>query len=82
MLQAIGLDFNLHDVCVFIPVLCAGLITLVTFKLTVEVKDETAGLFAAGLVSVVPGLIARTTAGVYENEGLGLVSACCNPVSG
>jgi hypothetical protein len=40
--------------------------------LTREIKDSSAGLVAACLISIVPGYISRSVAGSYDNEGIAI----------
>lgn len=40
---------------------------IITYLLTSDLKDERAGLVAAGLISLIPGLIPTTVAGRFEN---------------
>jgi dolichyl-diphosphooligosaccharide--protein glycosyltransferase len=40
--------------------------------LTKELKNASAGLVAACLISIVPGYISRSVAGSYDNEGIAI----------
>ncbi|KAF5395917.1 hypothetical protein PHET_11243 [Paragonimus heterotremus] len=64
-----GVHLIVHSSCLQAS---TSLTTLITFLLTREVKDTSAGLLAAALVAVVPGYISRSVAGSYDNEGIAI----------
>ncbi|CAK9304730.1 unnamed protein product [Gordionus sp. m RMFG-2023] len=66
------ISIDIKDVCVFLAPLFSSLTTLVTYALTKELKDSSAGLLAACLMSMVPGYISRSVAGSYDNEGIAI----------
>jgi dolichyl-diphosphooligosaccharide--protein glycosyltransferase len=55
----------------FAPVFSAAT-AFATFLLASELKDTSAGLFAAIFVGVAPGYISRSVAGSYDNEGIAI----------
>ncbi|KAF8563694.1 hypothetical protein P879_08078 [Paragonimus westermani] len=72
ILSGLHVTVDIRNICVFLAPLFSSLTTLVTFLLTKEVKDTSAGLLAAALVAVVPGYISRSVAGSYDNEGIAI----------
>uniref|UniRef100_A0AC34QP97 Dolichyl-diphosphooligosaccharide--protein glycotransferase n=1 Tax=Panagrolaimus sp. JU765 TaxID=591449 RepID=A0AC34QP97_9BILA len=72
ILHAIHLPVYIRDLCVFLAPLFSGLTAISTYLLTKEVSSAGAGLFAAGLVAIVPGYCSRSVAGSYDNEGIAI----------
>lgn len=66
------LPVHIRDICVFLAPLFSGLTALATYLFTKEVWDESAGLFAAAFIGIVPGYISRSVAGSYDNEGIAI----------
>ncbi|KAG5520209.1 hypothetical protein PMAC_001286 [Pneumocystis sp. 'macacae'] len=63
---------NIRDVCVFFAPAFSSLTALATYFFTKELKDETAGLFAAAFIAIVPGYISRSVSGSYDNEAIAI----------
>lgn len=72
IMQFINITIDIRNVCVFLAPLFSSLTTLVTYQLTKELKDASAGLVAAAMISIVPGYISRSVAGSYDNEGIAI----------
>ncbi|XP_069106727.1 dolichyl-diphosphooligosaccharide--protein glycosyltransferase subunit STT3A isoform X2 [Argopecten irradians] len=66
------ITIDIRNVCVFLAPLFSSLTTLVTYHFTKELKDASAGLVAAAMISIVPGYISRSVAGSYDNEGIAI----------
>ena len=47
---------EIRNVCVFLAPLFSSLTALVTYQLTKELKDAGAGLIAAAMIAIVPGM--------------------------
>ncbi|KAG4304122.1 hypothetical protein PORY_002486 [Pneumocystis oryctolagi] len=63
---------NIRDICVFFAPAFSSLTALATYFLTKELKDETAGLFSAAFIAIVPGYISRSVSGSYDNEAIAI----------
>ncbi|KAJ9468157.1 Dolichyl-diphosphooligosaccharide--protein glycosyltransferase subunit STT3 [Diplonema papillatum] len=63
---------SVRDVCVFLAPAFSGSTAVATFLLTREAFDSGAALFAAALVSMVPGYTSRSVAGSFDNEGIAI----------
>lgn len=72
ILHALSLPVDIRNVCVFFAPVFSGLTALTTFLFTRELKDSSAGLFAAIFVGIAPGYISRSVAGSYDNEGIAI----------
>ena len=72
LLQSLNIPIDVRNVCVFLAPLFSSFTTIVTYLLTAELKDSSAGLVAAAMISVVPGYISRSVAGSYDNEGIAI----------
>lgn len=68
-LHFINITLEIRNICVFLAPLFSSFTTIITFLLTKELKDTSAGLIAAAMISIVPGYISRSVAGSYDNEG-------------
>ncbi|AMD21505.1 HER227Cp [Eremothecium sinecaudum] len=71
-LKTIGLPIDIRNVCVLFAPAFAGFTALATYEFTKEIKDERAGLLAAGFMAIVPGYISRSVAGSYDNEAIAI----------
>lgn len=73
LLQYVGIDASLKDVCVLLPpVLNIGTV-LAVYMLTWEItKNGRAAITSAFFVASMPGLISRTAAGAFDNEALAI----------
>lgn len=72
VLHILNITVDIRNICVFLAPLFSSFTTIVTYKLTTELRDSGAGLIAATLISVVPGYISRSVAGSYDNEGIAI----------
>lgn len=72
VLNFVHITIDIRNVCVFLAPLFSSFTTLVTYHLTKELKDASAGLVAAAMISIVPGYISRSVAGSYDNEGIAI----------
>ncbi|KAJ2943996.1 hypothetical protein O0L34_g8321 [Tuta absoluta] len=72
IMQFLNITIDIRNVCVFLAPFFSSLTTIVTYLLTKELKDEGAGLVAAGMIAIVPGYISRSVAGSYDNEGIAI----------
>ncbi|KAK2548444.1 Dolichyl-diphosphooligosaccharide--protein glycosyltransferase subunit STT3A [Acropora cervicornis] len=72
ILNFFHITIDIRNVCVFLAPLFSSFTTLVTYHLTKELKDASAGLVAAAMISIVPGYISRSVAGSYDNEGIAI----------
>lgn len=66
------ITIEVRNVCVYLAPLFSSFTSLVTFNLTKELKDTSAGLMAAAFIAIVPGYISRSVAGSYDNEGIAI----------
>lgn len=73
-LRSLGFKVNIRDVCVLTAPVFSAITALLTYGLTMEVKDNAAGIVAAAIVSIVPGYISRSVAGSYDNEGVAITA--------
>ncbi|XP_064652320.1 dolichyl-diphosphooligosaccharide--protein glycosyltransferase subunit STT3A [Lineus longissimus] len=71
-LQFLNITIDIRNVCVFLAPAFSSLTTIITYHLTKELKDGSAGLVAAAMIAVVPGYISRSVAGSYDNEGIAI----------
>ncbi|XP_011269958.1 hypothetical protein CAOG_08388, partial [Capsaspora owczarzaki ATCC 30864] len=71
-LHAINITIDIRNVCVFIAPLFSGFTVVVTYYLTKELRDKSAGLVAAVMIAIVPGYISRSVAGSYDNEAIAI----------
>jgi len=71
-LNFFNITIDIRNVCVFLAPLFSSLTTVITFILTKELKDSSAGLVAAAMISIVPGYMSRSVAGSYDNEGIAI----------
>lgn len=69
VLHFINITLEIRNICVFLAPLFSSFTTIITFLLTKELKDTSAGLIAAAMIAIVPGYISRSVAGSYDNEG-------------
>lgn len=72
LLNALNITVNIRNVCVLLAPWFASNTALVTYFLTKEVKNTSAGLVAAALIAIVPGYISRSVAGSFDNEGIAI----------
>lgn len=72
LLHLLNIPLDIRECCVFLAPLFSSFTTLVTYLLTSELEDSSAGLMAAAFISVVPGYISRSVAGSYDNEGIAI----------
>ena len=72
ILNFANFSIDVRNVCVFLAPFFSSLTVIVTYLLTKELSNVSAGLVAACLISVVPGYISRSVAGSYDNEGIAI----------
>lgn len=72
ILQFINITIEIRNVCVFLAPFFSSLTTIITYLLTKELKDSSAGLVAAAMIAIVPGYISRSVAGSYDNEAIAI----------
>nr|XP_018900481.1 PREDICTED: dolichyl-diphosphooligosaccharide--protein glycosyltransferase subunit STT3A [Bemisia tabaci] len=68
----LNITIDIRNVCVFLAPLFSSFTTLITYMLTKEVTNTSAGLVAAAFISIVPGYISRSVAGSYDNEAIAI----------
>lgn len=84
-LHMLHITIEIRNICVFLAPVFSRFVfkyfihisffsftTIVTYLLTKEIKDSSAGLVAASMVAIVPGYISRSVAGSYDNEGIAI----------
>lgn len=67
-----NITLQIRNICVLLAPWFASNTAIVTYLLTKEVHDSSAGLIAAGMIAIVPGYISRSVAGSYDNEGVAI----------
>jgi dolichyl-diphosphooligosaccharide--protein glycosyltransferase len=72
ILNFLNITIDVRNICVFLAPFFSSLTVIVTYLLTTELKDSSAGLVAACFISIVPGYISRSVAGSYDNEGIAI----------
>ncbi|KAA8496389.1 Dolichyl-diphosphooligosaccharide--protein glycosyltransferase subunit STT3B [Porphyridium purpureum] len=72
--RVIGIDLDIREVCVTLAPVFSGITALATYMLTQQTWNEAAGLLAAAFVGIVPGYIARSAAGSYDNEAVAITA--------
>ena len=65
VLHTLNIPIDVRNMCVFLAPLFSSLTTIVTYLLTTELSNKSAGLLAAAFISVVPGYISRSVAGKF-----------------
>ncbi|CAN6628417.1 dolichyl-diphosphooligosaccharide--protein glycosyltransferase subunit Stt3p [Trichomonascus vanleenenianus] len=66
------LPVDIRNICVMLAPVFSGATAYATYLFTKEMKDETAGLFAAAFIGIAPGYISRSVAGSYDNEAIAI----------
>ncbi len=72
LLLFFGINVDIIIVATFIAPLFGALTVFVAYGIASEIKSKRAGLFAAFLTAVSPGMIQRTIAGFFDNEAVGI----------
>ncbi|KAI9290916.1 STT3 subunit of Oligosaccharyl transferase [Neoconidiobolus thromboides FSU 785] len=72
VLHFLNIPMDIRNVCVFFAPFFSGFTAISAYLLTKEMKDDTAGLFAAIFLGIAPGFISRSVAGSYDNEGIAI----------
>jgi len=72
LLLFFGINVDIIVVAAFIAPLFGALTVFVAYGIASEIKSKRAGLFAAFLTAVSPGMIQRTIAGFFDNEAVGI----------
>ena len=60
VMHLVNITIDIRHVCVFLAPLFSSFTVLVTYHLTKELKDASAGLVAAAMIAIVPGYISRS----------------------
>ena len=60
VMHLLNITIDIRNVCVFLAPLFSSLTVLITYHLTKELKDASAGLVAAAMIAIVPGYISRS----------------------
>ena len=77
VLNVIGIEMSLNDVCVFFPAWFAAVATYLVALLTKECSGSgTAAVVAAAVMAIVPAHTMRSVAGGYDNESLAVTAMC------
>ncbi|KAJ3416106.1 oligosaccharyl transferase stt3 subunit [Chytridiales sp. JEL 0842] len=72
ILQKLNFPVDIRNICVFLAPVFSAFTAVACYLLTAEVKDASAGLFAAAFIGIAPGYISRSVAGSYDNEGIAI----------
>jgi dolichyl-diphosphooligosaccharide--protein glycosyltransferase len=72
VLNSLNFPIHIREVCVFFAPIFSMFTAIATYLLTSELKDESAGLFAAAFIGIAPGYISRSVAGSFDNEGIAI----------
>eukprot|EP00186_Timspurckia_oligopyrenoides_P002217 CAMPEP_0182448066 /NCGR_PEP_ID=MMETSP1172-20130603/23232_1 /TAXON_ID=708627 /ORGANISM="Timspurckia oligopyrenoides, Strain CCMP3278" /LENGTH=710 /DNA_ID=CAMNT_0024644787 /DNA_START=121 /DNA_END=2250 /DNA_ORIENTATION=+ len=65
---------HIREVCVLTAPIFSGLTAIAAYLSAAEAHSSGAGLFAALLVSIVPGYMSRSVAGSFDNEGVAITA--------
>jgi len=77
LLNALGIEMSLNDVCVFFPAWFGAVATFLVALLTKECSGSgNAAVIAALVMSVIPAHTMRSVAGGYDNESLAVTAMC------
>merc|ERR1712166_225557 len=77
VMNATGFPMSLNDVCCFVPAWFGVVATTFLGLLTHECSGSiNSGIFAAGIMAIIPAHIMRSVGGGYDNESIA-VSAMC-----
>ena len=74
ILNFVGLNIPLYDVCYFFPAFMGGITVIVMYFLGKEVHSKGTGLIAAFFLAFNIGFMQRTMAGFFDNETIGVFS--------
>jgi dolichyl-diphosphooligosaccharide--protein glycosyltransferase len=72
ILHQLNFPVDIRNICVFLAPVFSAFTAVACYLLTTEVKDASAGLFAAAFIGIAPGYISRSVAGSYDNEGIAI----------
>eukprot|EP01096_Ripella_sp_DP13-Kostka_P006129 TRINITY_DN2172_c0_g1_i1.p1 TRINITY_DN2172_c0_g1~~TRINITY_DN2172_c0_g1_i1.p1 ORF type:complete len:739 (+),score=375.75 TRINITY_DN2172_c0_g1_i1:77-2218(+) len=72
VLHFFNFTIQIRNVCVLLAPWFASNTSLITYFLTKEAFNTTAGVVAAAFVAIVPGYISRSVAGSFDNEGIAI----------
>ena len=72
LVQAIGVNIPLYDVCFYFPVLMGALTCVIIYFLGKDLGGRTVGLFSAFFMAVSQPFIGRTMAGFFDTENIGI----------
>ena len=71
-LQSIGININLYDAAVWMPVILGTFGVLVIYFFAKDIWGRSAGLLAGLFAAFNSSLISRTSLGFFRNEGVGI----------
>ncbi|ODV91610.1 glycosyltransferase family 66 protein [Tortispora caseinolytica NRRL Y-17796] len=63
---------DIRNICVMLAPGFSALTAIATYLLASEMKNSTAGLYAAAFMGIAPGYISRSVAGSYDNEAIAI----------
>ncbi|MFW9777843.1 MAG: STT3 domain-containing protein [Candidatus Heimdallarchaeota archaeon] len=69
----LGIDIPLRVIAYFQPAIMGSLTTMAIYFLGKELANKKVGLLSALLLAISAGHLQRTTAGFFDNEGLGIL---------
>ena len=72
VINALNFPVHIREVCVFFAPIFSTFTAYSAYLLTKELKNSSAGLFAAAFLGIAPGYISRSVAGSYDNEGIAI----------
>ena len=72
LVSALGFEFSVHDVCLYVPVLMGVLTCVAIYFLGKDLGGSAVGLFSAFFMAISEAFIARTALGFYDTENIGL----------
>ena len=72
VLQTLGVNVSVHDVCLYFPVLMGAITCVVIYFLGKDLGGGYVGLISAFFMAVSEAFLARTSLGFYDTENIGL----------
>jgi len=72
LIHAFGFNISVYDLCIFFPLLMAGLTCIVSYFLGRDLGGGSAGLFTAFFMAVSTAFISRTHLGFFDTENIGI----------
>jgi len=71
-LHALNITIKIRNICVLLAPFFSSLTALSAYLFTSEIRNPSAGLYAAAFLAVAPGYISRSVAGSFDNEGVAI----------